>query len=83
MPTKAFIISKEKRNDTIITLVKYDYTGSFVGTATVEVYHYRPQSVEEINTNITNRGISEKQRLQSLDLIDEIFPNIPTEIENS
>jgi len=67
MPTKAFILTKEKRNsNTIVTLVKYDYTGSFVGTTTVEVTHPAPIStIGQITSNITNRGASELVKLQS------------------
>lgn len=67
MPTKAFILTKEKRNNnTIVSLVKYDYTGSFVGTTTVEVVHTAPIStVQQFTNNINSRGASELVKLQS------------------
>jgi hypothetical protein len=80
MGTQATVLSKRAEEDTVITTVQYDYTGDYVGTVTVEVYHYRPISVDDITTGIITRGESEKRRLQSLEVVQDLLNEIPTEI---
>lgn len=80
MGTQATVLSKRAEEDTVITTVQYDYTGDYVGTVTVEVYHYRPISVDDITIGIITRGESEKRRLQSLEVVQDLLNEIPTEI---
>jgi hypothetical protein len=80
MGTQATILSKRAEEETIITVVQYDYTDDFVGTTTVEVYHYRPLTVDEIVIGIVNRGESEKRKLQSLEVVQDLLNDIPTQI---
>jgi len=82
MPTKAYIQTAERRGeDTLVTLVQYVYTGSFVDSLTVEVQHYRPTSDAQVLASITARGASEKARLQAAPIIDAIIPLLPTEFD--
>lgn len=80
MGIQATILSTAAQEDTIITTVEYVFTDEVVGNITIDVYHYRPTSVDDITTGIKNRGFSEQQRLLSIQSLNDIIQNIPTQI---
>ncbi len=60
--------------DTIIyTEVEYTFDNQ---TVIVEVAHFNPQSKEEVETSIVNRAQSELQRLQIIESINLLVPEI-------
>lgn len=82
MPTTAKIQTVERRGeDTVVALVQYLYTGSFVDSVTVEVQVFRPTTLDDITNAITARGASEKARLQAAPIIDSLLPLVPTEFD--
>jgi hypothetical protein len=46
----------------VYTLVEYDFP-TYQTKVTVEINHYNPQTEEEIETGIYNRGITEEKKL--------------------
>lgn len=82
MPTTSKIQTVERRGEeTVVALVQYLYTGTFVDSVTVEVHIFRPTTVLDITNAITARGASEKARLQAAPIIDSLIPLIPTEFD--
>jgi hypothetical protein len=74
--TQTTIIRSYNVEDTLITEVRYDYTGDLEDSVTVEIYHHRPETQEDVNMGISNRGESEKARLLSLKRIEQILNNL-------
>ena len=70
------ILTKERIDDTLFTAVRYDFTEEVEGTVTVNIPHFRPQSEEDINNSIVNRGLSERDKLIAINLIELILPNL-------
>jgi len=48
----------------VYTLVEYDFP-TYQTKVTVEINHYNPQTEEEIETGIYNRGITEEKKLSN------------------
>ena len=46
----------------VYTLVEYDFP-TYQTKVTVEINHYNPQTEEDIETGIYNRGITEEKKL--------------------
>ena len=67
------ILNTRAVDQTVFTLVEYTFDNQIV---TVEVAHFNPQSTIEIETNIVNRAASELNKLQSVELINQLLPNI-------
>jgi hypothetical protein len=80
MGIQATLIGTSTQEDTVITTVQYVFTDEVVGNITIDVYHYRPLSVNDIITGISNRGVTEQQRLISIQSINDIIQEIPTQI---
>ena len=80
MGIQATLIGTSTQEDTVITTVEYAFTDEVVGNITIDVYHYRPLSVNDIITGISNRGVTEQQRLISIQSISDIIQEIPTQI---
>ena len=74
--TQTTIIRSYNVEDTLITEVRYDYAGDLEDSVTVEIYHYRPETQEDVDMGIFNRGESEKARLLSLKRIEQILNNL-------
>lgn len=70
------IIKKEIKvgsEETIFTTVTYDINGSQV---TVEIPHFMPDSLIDIQANIDNRALSEERRKNAIDKNNLIIAQI-------
>jgi hypothetical protein len=67
------ILSTRQDNELLYTLVEYNFNGNILE---IEVAHFNPQSTEEIENNIINRAASELQRLEKIQQLNELLPNI-------
>jgi hypothetical protein len=67
------ILNTRAVDQTVYTLVEYNFDGQ---TVEVEVAHFYPQSTQEIEENIINRAQSELNKLQSVELINQLLPSI-------
>ena len=68
------ILSTRQAGETLITEVEYNIDTTIV---TVEVPHFMPQTVEEIELNIVNRAASEVARIQAEEQIANLIPTLP------
>lgn len=68
------IISAEKRgDDTLFTLVRYEFEEKELAPLEIEVAHFCPKSKQEVLDNIENRGQSERAKLLASSVIDNII----------
>ena len=74
------IKSKRQVADMLFTTVEYVFTvdpDSIAQTIEVDVSHYQPQTIAEINTSIANRGESELRALLAAKKIqDELITQL-------
>lgn len=78
-PTATYkIISTRQSLETVYTLVEYNYDGEVV---TVEIAHFAPQTVADIEQGILNRGVTELQRLQYLKSIGQVLTSLELNVE--
>ncbi len=82
MPTKILINKAERRGDNLVADVTYVFTGTVNDSVNVEVQCFQPKSVSEVQTAITNRGVSEKNKFIAVPTIEQIIIDLPTEFES-
>ena len=70
------ITGKRIQDDTIFTKVVFSLSNST--ELTVEVAHFRPQSVNEIESNISNREISEEAAIAAIAQTQLIYQELET-----
>ena len=67
------IIKVSQIEDTITTTVELHLDTQIM---TVDIFHFRPQSNEEIDQNIKDRAISEQAKLDALTELSTVIPTI-------
>ncbi len=67
------ILKAEQNEQTITTTVEYNFDGTIV---TVDVAHFAPQSVKEINQNIENRALSEQKKLDDIAVAKQLLAQL-------
>jgi len=72
------ITSTRQVNEILYTVVDYNFDGELV---TVEIAHFAPQSVADIELGIVNRASTELERLQYIKSIEQIANTIEIDIE--
>lgn len=76
------ITSTRQLEETLYTTVKYNFDETIV---TIEIPHFAPNSVEEIEANISSRAATELAKIEARDtatgLLSEIQLNVEKEIE--
>lgn len=71
---KYTIVNVKQYEDTLTTIVEASLS---TGTVKIEISHFRPLSVEDINQNIQNRLLSEQSKIDAVEVISYIAPMIP------
>jgi hypothetical protein len=64
------VLETRRVEDTVFTLVEYNFSGRIV---TTQVPHFRPTTRQEVGQGIRNRGVSELQKLNAADTIDGLL----------
>jgi len=67
------ILSTSTLDETITTTVEYNFDGTLV---TVDIPHFMPQNESDIETGILNRAMSEKRKLDAIELNKTILTSI-------
>jgi len=68
------ILSVSQIQDTIITAVEITLSTS---VETIDIIHFRPSSVEEINQNVQNRLLSEQSKIDAIKTVSNLITTIP------
>ena len=68
------ILSTRQDENLLFTTVEYDFSGTIVK---VEIPHFAPQSVQEIEQGIINRGVTELKKIEDARIIAELSNNLP------
>lgn len=67
------ILSTNQIEETLLTLVEYDFDGSIV---TIEVAHFMPKDAAEIAQNIVSRAETEITKLNAIQIIPSIIDEL-------
>jgi len=70
------IIDKRREEDLLVTDISIQFTGDFNEEVLTSVYHFRPETVEEVDLNIENRIVTEKDKLFAKQKIDELISQL-------
>lgn len=68
------IINVEQNEDTLTTTVEMTLS---TGTRTIDIVHFRPGSVEDIDQSIKNRVLSEQSKIDAINTVTSLTPIIP------
>lgn len=75
--TSSFTITnKYRQDDLLITDITIEFTGDITATVDTNVFHFRPETVEEVDANIDNRIVAEKDKLFAQQKIDVLIENL-------
>ena len=67
------IIDKRREEDILATDITIQFTGDITEEVTTTVYHFRPETVEEVELNIESRIVTEKDKLFAKQKIDDLI----------
>jgi hypothetical protein len=67
------IINKFIQDDTLVTDVTIQFAGDLTNEVTVSIYHFRPETVEEIEASIENRIVTEKDKILAQQVMQELL----------
>jgi hypothetical protein len=67
------IIDKRIEEDLLATDITIQFTGDITQEVITTVYHFRPETVEEVEANIENRIITEREKILAKQKIEEII----------
>jgi hypothetical protein len=68
--------NKYAEGDHLITTITIQYTGDINENVTTNVYHFRPQTIDEVEQNIQNRIIFEKDRIIARNNIERLISEL-------
>ena len=67
------INNKYLEGDTIVTDVSIQFAGDITDLIDVVIYHFLPQSVEEVENNIENRIVTEKDKIIARQVTEQVL----------
>jgi len=67
------ITDKRREEDLLATDVVIQFTGDINQEVITTVYHFRPETVEEVENNIENRIVTERDKIIAKQKIDELI----------
>ena len=70
------IIDKRREDDLLATDISIQFTGDITEEVLTTVYHFRPETVEEVDANIDIRVAAEKDKLLAKQKIDQLIENL-------
>ena len=67
---------KYRQEDHLITDVTIQFAGDITNEVTVAIYHFRPETVEEVEQNIDNRIITERDKILAQQKIEQLISQL-------
>jgi hypothetical protein len=75
--TSTFTVNnKYRQDDLLVTDITIEFSGDITATVDTTVFHFRPETVEEVDANIENRIITEKEKILAQQKIDQLIENL-------
>jgi hypothetical protein len=70
------IVNKYIEGDALVTDTEIQFSGDVNETVNVPIYHFQPQSVEEVEVNIENRIITELNKIIARNVMQQIITEL-------
>jgi hypothetical protein len=70
------ILDKRREDDLLATDISIQFTGDTTEEVLTTVYHFRPETVEQIESNIDIRIAAEKEKLSAKQVIDNLITQL-------
>jgi hypothetical protein len=70
------ILNKYIEVDALVTDVEIQFSGDVTETVNTSIYHFQPQSVEEVEANIENRIITELGKITARNVMQQIITEL-------
>jgi hypothetical protein len=70
------INDKRVEEDLLATDITIQFTGDITEEVSTTVYHFRPETVEEVEANIENRIVTEKDKILAKQKIEQILSQL-------
>jgi hypothetical protein len=70
------ILNKYIEVDALVTDVEIQFSGDITETVNTSIYHFQPQSVEEVEANIENRIITELGKITARNVMQQIITEL-------
>jgi hypothetical protein len=72
--THTYVINnKYLEGDSLVTDISVQFAGDITDLVDVVIYHFLPQSVEEVEINIENRIVTEKEKLLARQVTEQVL----------
>lgn len=68
--------NKYAEGDHLITTITIEFTGDINENVTTSVYHFRPETIEQVYQNIENRIITERDRIIARNNIERLISEL-------
>jgi hypothetical protein len=65
--------NKYLEGDALVTDISVQFSGDITDLIDVVIYHFLPQSVEEVEINIENRIVTEKEKLLARQVTEQVL----------
>ena len=67
------INNKYLEGDALVTDISVQFAGDITDLVNVVIYHFLPQSVEEVEVNIENRIVTEKDKIIARQVTEQVL----------
>jgi hypothetical protein len=75
--THTYVINnKYLEGDALVTDISVQFSGDITDLIDVVIYHFLPQSVEEVEINIENRIVTEKEKLLARQVTEQVLNEV-------
>jgi guanylate kinase len=75
--THTYVINnKYLEGDSLVTDISVQFAGDITDLIDVVIYHFLPQSVEEVEINIENRIVTEKEKLLARQVTEQVLNDL-------
>jgi hypothetical protein len=75
--THTYIINnKYLEGDSLVTDISVQFAGDITDLIDVAIYHFLPQSVEEVEGNIENRIVTEKSKIIARQVTEQVLNDL-------
>jgi guanylate kinase len=70
------INNKYLEGDALVTDISVQFAGDITDLVDVVIYHFLPQSVEEVEGNIENRIVTEKSKIIARQVTEQVLTQL-------
>jgi hypothetical protein len=67
------ITAKYIEGECLVTSISIQFSGDITDLVETSVYHFQPQTVEEVEANIENRIVTEREKILARQKMQEII----------